>query len=264
MRPTRRWWLIGLVAVWIAVVGGLAVWSVGHERATVPEQRDIGLAVADLQRAAGTAYAAATGTDRAVVLGEVELARDCRITPVRSGLAAARAVTIYVDDTKAPEVVEDIAARLPGDWAADWGLSSGGTRISLHADAGNFVGLDLSAAAVASTLTLRLTTGCRPLDGAAPSTADASAAPAPARLATVVKALGAQPAASVARTVVCPSGGVAGSWTVDGLPKQDGRKVPAQPVRVDDTLGAYLAGADSVVVRHDADQLSVTVSTACQ
>lgn len=269
MSPMRRWWLTGLVGVWIVALGGLVVWSVDHDRATVPEQRDIDLALTDLERAAGVVYAAAGGDDRAVVLGELQLTRDCRITPVRSGLAAARAVTVYVADTKTAEAVEQIAAGLPADWATDWGRSSAGTRVSLHADAGNFVGIDLSSPAVATTFTLRLTTGCRPLDGEAPREAgDAPAAPAPALLNTVVGALGGTVGEPTVRTVTCPSGSVAGSWTVTGVSTPDDlpghlRRAGGEVVHADETVRAYRNRDDSVVVRPEGAQLSVTVSTSC-
>ncbi|MCO8272650.1 hypothetical protein M1L60_18810 [Actinoplanes sp. TRM 88003] len=265
----RRWWLTGLVVVWIAGLVGLTVWSVGHDRATVPEQRDIDLAVTDLERAAGVVYATASGADRAVVLGELQLTRDCRITPVRSGVAAARAVTVYVGDSKAAEAVEAIAAELPVEWAPEQSRTRAGTRVSLHADAGNFVGIDLSGPAVATTLTLRLTTGCRPLDGAAPVGGDATASPAPALLNTVVSALDANVGEPVVRTVACPSGGVAGSWTVPDLSMPDDlpgrlRQAGGEIVHADDAVRAYRKAGDSIVVLPQGEQLSVTVSTSCR
>ncbi|MDY7088014.1 MAG: hypothetical protein SYR96_23265, partial [Actinomycetota bacterium] len=92
-RGKRRWVLGGVVAAWIVVVSVLALWSVGHERPTVPEQRDLKLAVGDLQRAAGVVFAAAGAEGRPVALGPLELSRECRVTPVRQGLIAARNVT---------------------------------------------------------------------------------------------------------------------------------------------------------------------------
>src|SRR5687768_349061 len=49
----RRWWLGGLVAVWVLVLGGLAFWSADTGPPTVPEQRDISQAVPELEKAAG-------------------------------------------------------------------------------------------------------------------------------------------------------------------------------------------------------------------
>jgi hypothetical protein len=139
----RRWWLVGLVVVWILVVAGLGVWSVRNDPPTVPEQRDIAQALPVLDRATGALFAAATaGTDRAVVLGELRIARDCTITPVRQGAEATRDVTVHVAADRALTVLEEIAAALPGDYRAEAGDSSGGRRVGLHADAGGFVGID--------------------------------------------------------------------------------------------------------------------------
>lgn len=254
----RRWWLIGLVAAWLAVVAGLAVWSVGHERPTVPEQRDLGLAVTDLQRAAGFVYAAATGEGRAAVLGPVEFSGDCRVTPVRSGLVAARTVTVYVADGGAVEAVEDIAARLPASFQVDTGVSHAGTRLSFFADAGDFIAVESSGSSAATAFSLQLSTGCRPLGGGGrPSGADPSPPPAPALLST----LGGDP---VARTVGCPAGGVAGSWTVDGVPTPKNAPEGAEIVRTDDAVRAYRLGADSVVIQPEGGRARVTVSTSCQ
>ncbi|WP_127498496.1 hypothetical protein [Actinoplanes solisilvae] len=253
----RRWWLTGLVSVWIAVVAVLAVWSVGHERATVPEQRDLDLAVTDLQRASGVVYAAASGAGRAVLLGPVEFSDACRVTPVRSGLVAARTVTIYVPSGQGVEVVKDIAARLPGGYQADIGVTHAGTRVSLFADAGDFIAVELSGASAATAFSLQVSTGCRPLGGdSRPSGADPSA-PAPALLSSLVNG----PGQKHASTVTCPSGGVAGSWTVDGVTAP---QVGEKPLVADETVRAYRRGADSVIVRPEGGRARVTVSTPCQ
>ncbi|WP_249999497.1 hypothetical protein [Actinoplanes sp. M2I2] len=264
----RRWWLVAAVAAWIVVVGVLAVWSVGHERASVPEQRDIGLAVADLQRATGVVYAAASGDDQAVVLGELQLSPDCRITPVRRGLAAARTVTVYVGGgAAAGEAVEALATRLPAAYLVDVGRSNGGTKVSLHADAGDFVGIDMSGLSGEKVFTLRLTTGCRPIDGDAPSGDDPSGVPAPALLDTVVTALGGSPREPEGRTVQCPSGRLAGSWTVSRVTRPAdvaGKIRGVEVVKADNQMWVYRSGGDSVVVLPEGDGLDVTVSTPCQ
>ena len=76
---------LGGAVAWGVVVAGVAVWSVGHSPATVPEQRTIGQAMPELQQAAGVVYAAASGPGRAVVLGGLQVATGCRVTPVRHG-----------------------------------------------------------------------------------------------------------------------------------------------------------------------------------
>ncbi|MBL7254589.1 hypothetical protein [Paractinoplanes lichenicola] len=271
-RRKRRWLLGGVVAAWIVVVSVLAVWSVGHERATVPEQRDLKLAVADLQQAAGVVYAAAGGDGRAVELGALELTKECRITPARSGLVAARNVTVLVPTGGTAEAVRAIADRLPPGWAADVTEERGGTRVSLHADAGNFIGIDTATESTGQVFSLRLTTGCRPIDGRTPESADPATPSAPAALGDVLRGLTAGRTEPRARAVTCPSGAVAGSYVLEGVPKTDDlagrmRKLAGEATLVSTDAGAYAyrSGADSVLVLPSpADKLRVVVSTPCQ
>src|SRR5690349_9000350 len=141
--PKRRRWVIGgIVAGWIVVLAVVATWSVWHSPATVPEQRDIADAVPELQRAAGVVYAAAGRDKRVVLLGELELIGDCRITPVRHGYVAARDLTVYVRQGEAEAALAGIADALPESYQAGVAVTRGGTRVGLHADAGNFIGID--------------------------------------------------------------------------------------------------------------------------
>ncbi|MGK5679488.1 hypothetical protein [Actinoplanes sp. URMC 104] len=263
----RRWVLIAVVGAWIVVVAALAVWSVGHERPTVPEQRDIGLAVADLQRATGAVFAAASGDGRTVALEELQWERDCKLTPVRSGLGAARSVVVYVPVGEATAAVESIAAALPAGYRADAGTSHGGTQVSLHADAGNFVGVDLSEDATTQELTFRVSTGCRPRAGdGTPDVRDPPVPAAPRLLADVVRAVGgnAEPARTWA--VTCPDGTVGVSYAVDLRPgerklREAVRAVAGRSKLVPISDGwTWRAGDDAVTVLPGR----VTVSRGCQ
>ena len=269
----RRWWLYGIVAAWIVVVAVLAVWSVGNEPATVPEQRDIGRAVPDLQRATGVVYAAASGPGRAVVLDELAFVEDCRVTPLRSGLVATREMTLHVGAGKATEALDDVVAALPADYRAEVAESRGGTRLSLFADAGDFIAVEATAEATSQVLNLRLSTGCRPRSGS-PNRADPSAAPPPPLLGRVLTALagasaGGDPSPAV-RAVACPGGGVAASYVVAGVPGPRDlaaalRAVSedAEVVRADAATRAYRVGDESVVVTPEGGRLRVSVSTPC-
>jgi hypothetical protein len=265
----RRRWLVGLVFGWIAVVGVLGTWSVWHSPATVPEQRDIAQAVPELQRAAGVAYAAADGDGRVVVLGELELIGDCRITPVRHGYVAARDLTVYVREGDARAILDAIAGALPADYRAEVSESRGGTRLGMHADAGNFIGIDTALDATAKAITLRLTSGCRPGPVSAVDKRDPAAAAAPAELATVLTGLGAKAPAPQVRAVACPDGGVAAGYTVEVPPPAElanrMRTVSAGAavVRSDDAAWAYRRNGVSVVVVPDGEQVRVSVSTGC-
>ena len=121
----RRWWLIAVVAAWIVAVAVLGWWSVRNDPPTVPEQRDIADALPVLDRATGAMFAAATAEDRAVVLGDLRVSRDCTVTPVRGGVEASRDVTVYVQAGQALTALNDIAAALPPDFRAEAGGSSG-------------------------------------------------------------------------------------------------------------------------------------------
>jgi hypothetical protein len=265
----RRWWLVGIVFGWMAIIAGLAAWSVWRSPATVPEQRDIAQAVPELQRAAGVLFAASDGDGRAVVLGDLELIGDCRITPVRHGIMAARDVTVYVAEGKASTALVGIADALPASYRPDVITSRGGTRLSLHADAGNFIGIDTGAEATAKTLTLRLTSGCRPGRASDVDRAGPAAGAAPAELGAVLRGLGAD-GPPVVRAVSCPDGGVAATYTVDGIPtpgdlakRMRALTAGAAVVRSDGAAWAYRKGSESVIVVPDDKELRVSVSTAC-
>ena len=274
----RRWWLLGLVGAWIVVVAVLAVWSVGNEPATVPEQRDLARAIPDLQRATGVVFAAASGPGRAVVLDDLTLTGDCRVTPVRRGVVATRTVTMYVGAGKAAEALDDVVAALPPAYQGEVARSRGGTRLSLFADAGDFIAVEATAEATGQIVGLRLSTGCRPTAGT-PGRDSPAAPPAPPLLAEVLTALSgaggaaaADPAPSApagatpgdaarpgsapsapagatprdaarpaVRAVACPGAKVAASYVVDGVPMP--RDLPGR-------LRPVARGAE--VVRSDA------------
>jgi hypothetical protein len=266
----RRWWVFGIVAGWIAVLTVLATWSVWHSPPTVPEQRDITDAVGELQRAAGVVYSVAgQGRQAAVVLGELDVIGDCRITPVRHGYVAARDLTLYVRPGEAEAALKGIAAALPAAYRAGVAVSRGGTRLSFHADAGNFIGIDAASDAETKVLTLRLTSGCRPgpLDGADRS--DPAAGAVPAEMTALLRKLGGS-GTPAARAVDCPGGGVAGSYTVEVPAPRDWQArlreaaAGAEVVRSDEGVWAYRKGLESVVVVSDGKTLRVGVSGGCQ
>src|ERR1700749_2827800 len=95
-RRRPRFLIVAIVAAWIVVLGALGFWAVRHDPPTVPEQRNIAQAVPVLQSATGRLLAAAQGPGRAVKLGDLQLTRGCRITPVRAGVEATRDVALYI------------------------------------------------------------------------------------------------------------------------------------------------------------------------
>jgi len=297
----RRVLLWGAVA-WGVVVAGLAVWAVGHDPATVPEQRTIGESLPTFRAAVGEVYAAAGGPGRAVVLGGLQVQSGCRVTPVRHGVALSRDVTVYVRAGEQHGDIDAIAGALPAGYKTQVTSGRGGTQFALHADAGNFIGVDLDADVGDAALTVRVSSGCRPVGDAGVDRADPGVgAAAPGALQVVLTLLGAPGAASAGgvssdgpggipsenpgggpggassrtggvttQAVSCPRGGTAGTWSVGGLKAPpDWRKRLASVasgsavVRSDPTRWAYRAGGDSVVVVDDGTGLRVSVSTAC-
>src|SRR5207244_2357064 len=123
-----RWWLVAIVAAWAVVVAVVAVWSIGHEPPSVPDQRDIKQALPFLGTATGAMLAAADGDGRAVVLGSPVFDRGCKITPVRSGVQAVRAVTVHVRAGRLGVAFDAIAAALPAAYHAQAKHSPQGTR----------------------------------------------------------------------------------------------------------------------------------------
>jgi hypothetical protein len=270
-RPRRRPWLIAIVVCWILAVVALGLWSVRRDPPTVPEQRDLATALPILERATGALLAAATGDGRAVVLGPLQLSRDCRLTPVWAGVEAIRDITLYVPAGRALPVLEQVAAALPAGYRAEAGASSGGRRVGLQADAGGFVAIDAAADAQAQVLTLRAYTGCRPAgDAATTEPAEQQATTAPAALRAALEALSAPSTPARVREVTCPGGGVARAYTVDGVPapRDLGRSLMpavrgATVVRAESAAWAYRTGGDSVVITRVDAALRVTVTTAC-
>jgi hypothetical protein len=258
-----------VVVAWIVAVVALGVWSVRRDRATVPEQRDIRAGVADLQRTSGVLFAAALGDGRVAVLGALDLEQGCRITPVRSGTLASRDVTLYVREGDARTVLDAVAAGLPSGYAARVADVRGGTRLGLHADAGNFIGIDGTAQASAKVLTLRVSTGCRPDNGSV-DRSDPAAGAAPAVLGKVLDGLGASTGARSVQAVACPDGGVAATYFVDdvAMPRDlSGRlrkiSAGAQLVRDDASAWAFGSGNESVAVVPDEQKLRISVSVGC-
>jgi hypothetical protein len=271
-RPKRRRWLIAVVVAWVLVLAGLAVWSVRNDPPTVPEQRDIAQALPVLQRAAGAMLAAAEGPGRAVELGVLRLAQGCRITPVRHGIEGTRDVTVYVQADQARRVLDAIAAGLPDGYRARVAQSGNGSRIALEADAGGYVAVDADTLADAQVFTLEASTGCRPLADTGPGSAVPSAGPPPTALTRALKALKTPTTGTpTARTIACPGGGNASTYTVDNVaaPADLGGVLQsavhgATVVRADPRGWAYRTGADSVVITEDGGRLQVNATTACR
>jgi hypothetical protein len=262
---------VGVVTAWIVAVVVLGWLSVRSDPPTVPEQRDIADALQVLERATGAMFAAATADDRAVVLGDLRVSRDCTVTPVRGGVQASRDVTVYVQADRALAALTEIAAALPGDYRAESGASSGGRRVGLHADAGGFVAIDAAADSGTQVLQLRASTGCRPpADDADLAQDRPTATSLPDSLRRALRALRSDDDVATVLEIACPDGGIGRTYTVDGVPapRDLGRSLQpviegATVVRAEPAGWAYRTGTDAVVIVKSDAAVRISATTAC-
>jgi hypothetical protein len=261
---------VGTVVVWALILGVVAIWSAGHDPPTVPEQRTIAEALPVLQQATGAMLAAADGPGRVVALGDIKLAGDCRITPVRSGVEATRDVTMYVQAGQARQALDAVAKGLPIGYRPHVARAGKGTRVGLHADAGSFVAIDADTLANAQMVTLEASTGCRPAARSKLDLVDPSAGDPPVAFTAALRALGVAGETTVT-AVHCPDGATAATYTVDRRwsPADLGRSLEpalggATVVRADPDGWAYRTGPDSVVVIRDGPTLQVSATTPCR
>ncbi|BAL92897.1 hypothetical protein AMIS_76770 [Actinoplanes missouriensis 431] len=263
----RRLRTAAVVTAWIAVLLALSLWSVRRDPPTVAEQRDLGQALPELRRATGALIAAADDERWVLRLGELRI-EDCSITPVRSGRAASRDLTVIVPEGDARTALEGIAAGLPPGYRASVTAVRGGTRLSLYADAGEFIAIDAAALSADQILTVRVDSGCRPSGGTA-DVADPAAGPVPAALTETLTALRADAAVTPrTRAVACPDGGTAATFVADAGSRdaEDGPLgVPDGTVPVWSDAGgwAYRMGPASVVVTAQGGRSQVSVTTTC-
>jgi hypothetical protein len=253
-------WLKVLSVVWLLALLVGAIYYSKHGTATVREQTTVSAARPVVDRAVADVVTAA-GSGPIVTISDFAKTENCSITPVRSGVAYARSVTLYTKPGTEATVLKTIAARLPERYHASVGTKPA----SLYADAGEFVGV-IGTVKSPGQIQVRAVTGCRSIGDPLPTAASA-ASPAP-EIATVLSTLGVQ-AGSVTRTAVsCPDGGVIATDTatvpttqVPG-PLKDA-KLSAAPLTATDDLYVYRSSATDVVVRQSASGLSVAATTRC-
>jgi hypothetical protein len=215
----RRWWLVAVVAAWGVLLAGAAVWAVRNDPPTVPEQRAIADALPLVERVTGAVVAAADGPDRAIEIGALTFDRDCSITPVRAGVEAIRDVVVRLRDDQIPDALESVAKALPAGYHAEVRHNEDDTRFALHADAGSFVGVDASAQASETALTLQVSTGCRPRSAGVdyePAPIVPPKAEVPVAFLDALKAIGAEPKYTAAE-VACPDGRTARTFVAEGI-----------------------------------------------
>ncbi|WP_328462802.1 hypothetical protein OHA21_36240 [Actinoplanes sp. NBC_00393] len=263
----RGRWPAGLVAVWIVLLVAGVYWSARNDPATVQEQRDIGQAVPELRKATGMLVAAAQDERWVIRLGELRI-ESCSLNPAWTGKRVSRDLTVYVPEGEAAAALDGIAAGLPEKYGAGVVKTRGATRLSLYADAGEFIAIDAEAQSTDQVLTVRVDSGCRPPTGTVDQ-ADPAAGEAPEIFAATLATLGVSDDRAEVRAVACPGGGTAATYVADaGTTEPDGapRGLPdgAMPVWSEGGEWAYRAGSASVVATADGGRLVVSVTTACR
>ncbi|MBO3740583.1 hypothetical protein J5X75_24040 [Actinoplanes sp. NEAU-H7] len=293
--------MIGGVTAWAVLLLGGGLWSVRSDPPTVPEQRDAGQALPVLREAAGAVVSAAQGGEWALRLGALRV-EECALTPAWDGAEISREVTVYVPEGEARAALDGIAAGLPAGYRAGMTVTRGATRLSLFADAGEFVGVTAEASSADQVLRILISSGCRPgverLDRA-----DPASGPAPELLTETLAALGKPspadgnpspadgnpspadggpspadggpstadggPSTGETRAVACPDGGTAATFVADGGAAQPdseplGMPEGTLPVWVEPGAWAYRIGSESVVVTTEGGRWQVSLTTGCR
>ncbi|AGL21260.1 hypothetical protein L083_7750 [Actinoplanes sp. N902-109] len=269
----RRRWLVAVVAAWVVVLVVAVVWAVRKDPPTVPEQRPIAESLPLVEQVTGAVVAAADAPDRTVEIGALTFDQHCSITPVRGGVEAIRDVVVRVRDDQIPGALESVAAALPGQYRAEVQHNAGNTRFALHADAGDFVGIDASVEGTATAITLEVSTGCRPRSSGvdyAPAPVVPPASEVPAAFLGALKALGAEQKYTVTEAT-CPSGRTARTFTAEGI------KVSGDPgwalgdvaggevvIRADPHEWAYRVKEVSLVVTEGDGVARVSATVGCR
>jgi hypothetical protein len=256
------WTLLLLVLTYVSVRGGAP---------TVREQRSIAEASPVADRAVGELVAAAAvDPDVAVELPPRRLSTGCRLTPIRSGASLERDVVLRTTGADGPGLLERIAQRLPAGYRAGARRVDGDLR--LRADAGEFVAI-AGQPSGPGTVTISVTTGCRPASPKFRSDEPLIGLPADQAVDRVLGALGGPAAGRWQRvSAPCPGGGQAyGVHAVaPGTPPAsltDALRpvAGATAVVVTDQAGryAYRAGPLSVLVEATDGEIRVAATTGC-
>ncbi len=235
--------MIGGLAAWALVLGGLGVVSYRTDEPTVREQRNLSEALQHVNTAIGISVSQA-GNDAVPAIMPVAIDKGCRITPLRDGASATGVVRFFTAD--AALLLKRLGDGFPAAYEAK--VSADGK--ALRADAGEFVALRGKVIGPGE-VQVTVTTGCRPSD--VESGDLLMDYPQSVEPGTVLSVLG---AASVEDATVafarCPSGGPAVTAAALGHGVTGGpaaARAHDQGVTVVDTaeVYAYRRGANEAV-----------------
>jgi hypothetical protein len=269
---SRRRWLLAGVAGWAVLLLVVAYVSVRRDEPTVREQRNVAAAMPVLSRALGEVLAGA-GTDTVIEITGPTMEPGCRITPIRDGANLVGTITLRTAEAAAPALLDRLAQRLPAEYRARVRHSTNGETHSIHADAGEFVGIE---GGVTDPGVIRLTaqTGCRPIPPGFVIARSLIGLPIDDEPARVLGALGVPVSGPVDRTggVPCPAGGVGYTTRATGQgtapASLDAALRPlagagAIVVANQPDLYAYRSGPLSVVVEAAGGEIRVATTTGC-
>jgi hypothetical protein len=265
----RVWLRIGAVA-WALVLIASAIYATSHGEPTAREQTTIvealptvdGAVAAVAQTAAGTGTGAGGPAPAVVAIGGYERTESRCRAGNRSGERYQRAVQVYTLPGQESALVDRVAAALPRSYRPS--VRHAGTIHALRADAGFYVRLTGGTSGPPGELRFIADTGCRLRGGTVPAPGAAPTVPPVA--AAALGRLGGTPAGARTDDVGCAGRLQTVSVTMARPATPLSAAVPpgVAPLIAREDLVAYYDAAAGVAVRLRADDVIVTVTSACQ
>jgi hypothetical protein len=151
----KRLLVTGGLALWGAVLVGLAIWASRGDLETVREHSELTEARAALDAAADNLRSAA-GPATTSEPGPVR-ASDCRISLARGGTELDQLITFTVPPDQEPHLLQRLADEVPDGWLTRYNPATH----RLSADAGDFVRV-VGKPGAPGRVEVALSTGCRP------------------------------------------------------------------------------------------------------
>jgi hypothetical protein len=268
--------VVGIAMAWGVLLAVGIGWALARGGPTAREQTTVAQALPVVDQAVVRIASAATADGQAVAaISGFERVGECSVTVLRSGERYQREVTVVVTPGTEAALIERVGARLPAEYQVK--VTTVGTVTRMVADAGRWVRLTGSVGEKGQVRFVADTGACRPLGDLAAAvnqeTAAAASVDADANRAEAVTALTRlRMTAEKWHTyqAPCPRGGAMS--TVEAIatagvePGALGEVLTGlgTAVVVSPDVYAYASGPSQVAVRHDADHLVVTATTACR
>lgn len=262
----KRTWVI-VATAWALVLGGLAYWSLRHDRATVRDQTTIAQAMPTVDGALGRIASLVDSDEIEVLAGYTRIGSSCKITAARDGARYQRVLDVYLREGGEAALLDKVKAGVPASWKT-LVLHGAGVQ-TLQADAGNFVAIR-GALLMPGQIRFIADTGCRPMPHplTAASPGDATAERDAAQ--QVFDALRVIPGGFVTEQLACATGGsvrtvqatapAAPSSLVEPLRSRPGTVIVSRA----ELYASGTPGKPGIVARTVDGHLVVAASTGCQ